>query len=297
MITLTRSGDAPLTFSGELLAESDGQWHTGREQNRYHSLGIYKTDAGRYVVGVSYSTSWQGEVGRYVAHVAATPAELANWLRNFDPTAHVGGFPPGDAYAEKQRRLLADIRVRWESQVSEVLADPAFHEEVDNMALSAKSFRLDSQAVETLTRLQAIHGYETQGGAVSHALACWEAVLGIASEEIAGTFSREEWCAIADACNGTLWDEMLGGRSAGIHLAANVEDAHRLNGLGEKWFGADGDKAIRELLGKLQSLDYAQGWALLRAVCWFWQHTDRDTDGKDWWTIAFRRKAGKGAKP
>lgn len=129
--TLPRSGRAPLRFRGELLAESDGERQAGREQSRWHELAVYRTDGGVFVVRIAYRTRWEGELHRDEAE-AATAAEVAAVLRHYNPAAPVQGYPPGDAYAERQARLVANVRRRYESQVSEILAaDPAFAEEVD----------------------------------------------------------------------------------------------------------------------------------------------------------------------
>ncbi|MCC6743620.1 MAG: hypothetical protein IT175_07130 [Acidobacteria bacterium] len=54
-------------------------------------------------------------------------------LRDYDPTARVLGFPPGPAYAEKQQRMLDDLRLRNEAQIGEMLAEHAdiFAEVID----------------------------------------------------------------------------------------------------------------------------------------------------------------------
>jgi hypothetical protein len=130
--TLRRSGQPALRFQGELLAESDGAWHAGREQNRYHELAVYRTAGGKYVVAVGYRTRWQGETDHDSAEIVDAPTNVAGVLRDYDPTGHVGGFPAGPAYAEKQARLLADLRRRYDDQVSDVLgASDEFMEGVE----------------------------------------------------------------------------------------------------------------------------------------------------------------------
>lgn len=131
-ITLKRTGKAPLRFKGELLEESEGERVGGRENNRWHELAVYRTPGGKYVVRIGYRTRWQGELGRDNAEIVAKPEEVAAVLRDYDPCAPVTGFPPGDAYAQKQARLMSDIRTRYEHQVSELLASsPEFAERVD----------------------------------------------------------------------------------------------------------------------------------------------------------------------
>lgn len=121
--TLPRTGDAPVTFSGSLLAESDGRMQSGRDHNRYHNIALYRTDGGSYVVSISYRTMWEGEQDQHTVETRGSAAEAVEVLREYDPTDSVMGFPPGAAYAEKQARLLRDIETRYDAQVSELLAE------------------------------------------------------------------------------------------------------------------------------------------------------------------------------
>lgn len=86
-------------------------------------------------------------------------------------------------------------------------------------------------------------------------------------------FSRAEWCAIFDANNGAsdVFAEVTGPMPPGVW--ANVEDANRLDGLGEKW-GID----AAALVSKLQGLSRAELLAVEEAIARFWSHCDLDTD-------------------
>ena len=132
---LTRTGDAPLIFSGELLAAAGDRIHGGQEQNRWHELLLYRTTGGTYVVGIGYKSTWQGESERFEVHVipAKHPDEIANILRAYPVAAAVRGYPVGGAYAEKQERLLCDLQSTYETLVSDLLAGAGeeFAERVD----------------------------------------------------------------------------------------------------------------------------------------------------------------------
>jgi len=132
VITLTRTGKAPLRFTGELLEESDGRIQGGKDHNRWHHLAVYRTGGNSYVVRIAYKTIWQGELDREITEIVGKPEAVAVVLRDYDPTSHVQGYPPGEHYAAKQARTLDDIRRRYDSQVSEILASaPEFAEEVE----------------------------------------------------------------------------------------------------------------------------------------------------------------------
>jgi len=130
--TISRTGSAPVRFDGELLAESDG-WRRGRDASRWHEIRIYGTSGGRFVAEIRGGTMWEGEEAVSTLEIADTAGALVAILRDYDPTAHVLGFPPGPAYAEKQQRVLDDLRVRYEAQIGEMLAEHAdiFAEVID----------------------------------------------------------------------------------------------------------------------------------------------------------------------
>ena len=149
--------------------------------------------------------------------------------------------------------------------------------------------RFDDQSELALAALQQ-HGYESASDAVTSAVGCWSMALDLAAFEVAEQFTRTEWCAIADANNGTLFDFV--GTRPGMHLACNVEDAGRLDGLGAKW-GID----VPGLTRRLHGLGYVQGWAVIQAVRWFWQHCQEiDTAADEWWTPAYRKQPGSPAR-
>lgn len=120
-ITIQRTGDRALSFSGDCLAEADTHTTEGFGQSRWHKLALYQTEGGRYIVAVGYRTQWQGELPVDWAWTAADEAEAVRLLRAHDPMAGVMGFPPGRQYEERQERLQADLRLRYDTAVSEVL--------------------------------------------------------------------------------------------------------------------------------------------------------------------------------
>ena len=132
---LQRSGNAPLTFSGERIAAQDGRLQFGKEHNRYHDLAIYRTGEGKYIVAIKFMTLWQGESDHASAYVCDSPVDAGNVCRDYDPTLHVGGFPPSDKYGDRQIRLMADVRARYDEQVRELLNLDVFVENVKPLRL------------------------------------------------------------------------------------------------------------------------------------------------------------------
>ena len=135
--TVPRTGRAPLRFAGDLFRSADGFRLAGRERNRWHEIEIYDlgSDHGvntAFVVAIHYRTKWQGELGHDAAEAVTGGAEVRRVLTNYDPLAHLGGFPSGAAYAERQAKLEAEVRAGYEALVSEVLADELFAVDVVN---------------------------------------------------------------------------------------------------------------------------------------------------------------------
>jgi hypothetical protein len=129
--TLPRSGKAPLRFRGLLLAESDGEWQAGRDHTRWHDIAVYRTGGGKYVVTISLRSRYENEIGYDYADIVAEPAQVEAVFRGYDPCARVRGYPDGAHYAERNARLMANIRARYDAQVAEILeASPEFAEEI-----------------------------------------------------------------------------------------------------------------------------------------------------------------------
>lgn len=118
--TLTRTGDAPLQFAGDLIASAGG---AGHNRNRWHTLTLYRrADApDQYVLQIAYGSQWAGELEHTLVE-SGTMAHLRDTLRGYDPTAHLLGYPPGPQYAEKQARVARELRLAYQHAVSELLA-------------------------------------------------------------------------------------------------------------------------------------------------------------------------------
>jgi hypothetical protein len=132
------------------------------------------------------------------------------------------------------------------------------------------------------------------GPRLSASLEAWADVLACATRENEGVFSRAEWKMMADCCNGCALS-MQPRMAAAIQIWPNVEDGHRLDRTGDKWFkpGRPADAAVAALVAKIRALDEVHAWAVIYAIVWFWDHTDLDAQRVEWWTLAVRR-AGAG---
>lgn len=131
--TIPRTGNAPLKFEGELIAKSvptPDSGKKGKEPKRWHELTLFCTLTGKYVLAISYRVEWKGEHDHHYAEVLPDIPSAVRAIQGYDPVAHVIGYPPSEQYAEKQARLLNELRQTFAVQVSELLNRDEFAEVV-----------------------------------------------------------------------------------------------------------------------------------------------------------------------
>lgn len=251
-----RSGQAPLMFEGSVRRETSGRTGTYasslcvlREANRYHNLAVYDVSDGGYVATIEYHTQWQGETNHYSAAYCETPGDVAQFFARYDPADNVVGFPPGEQFAEKQRRLLADIAARYKAQVTHLLDDELFAVAADSVDdyLQRRRDARDLERYRDLVRDALDRLHFTRGEA---ALIC-DANNGLGSFDLHDRHQQTEW---------KWW-------------RSNVVDAIRLNQLDEKW-----GVATDALLTKLNSLSLTELAAVADAVEKFWDQCHKPTD-------------------
>jgi len=153
--------------------------------------------------------------------------------------------------------------------------------------------------------------------ALNQAIECWAALLARAmadnakkfwnaesthlTDQIEDMYALKEWCVLADSLKEMPFNPDFA--NPGELLATAIEDANRLENVGEKWFSIQlppekyskielTDECIAELAKKLRERDYPQAWAIVLVVQWFWEHHDEgiDIEKDPWWTLAFRRQ-------
>ena len=80
--TITRDGDRPIVFTGELIGSGSTHSNQGSNEFRYTDVYIYRTKGGKYVADVQHITRWQGERSTSKAAALNTPAEVVEWLKD-----------------------------------------------------------------------------------------------------------------------------------------------------------------------------------------------------------------------
>lgn len=131
---LTRTGDRPLAFEGELLATASSEGIPGKsprgvaqaDEVRWHIITLYRlAQSEGIVVAVSYHTEWSTETGHDAVEICSTLESTTSWLRTYDPLAWFIGPPPGgpgSSQEQRQMRLRKDLKLRYENLISDVLA-------------------------------------------------------------------------------------------------------------------------------------------------------------------------------
>jgi len=128
---LDRTGKAPLKFAGKKIRRSNGRYQNGTEQNRWHVIELFRAQGGKYVLAISYRTLWDGESHEHTVAVCESPSAVIHELESFDPTAPVKAYGSNPAYAEKNAQLRDGVRMRYATQVSEILEGREFAETID----------------------------------------------------------------------------------------------------------------------------------------------------------------------
>lgn len=118
--TLTRTGNRPLSFLGELESSTNTKAESGAGENRWWNIAIYRTESGKYVVYIGYNTRWQGEHERCDVYVCDTAAEAAETLRAHPWEKNITGYTRDQA---RQANLMGILLSCWEQGVTEVLRE------------------------------------------------------------------------------------------------------------------------------------------------------------------------------
>jgi hypothetical protein len=120
-ITLPRTGNRPLQFTGEQIASASTRQMQGAGENRWWDLTLYRADSGRYAVQIEYNSQWQGEQAHSAALIADTAADIVRRLAEYGWRSRIHGYPRGQD--DRQRDLLQRLGDCWDVAVGELLAD------------------------------------------------------------------------------------------------------------------------------------------------------------------------------
>jgi len=119
--SLPRTGQVPLAFRGALLAAASGEGYADDPKDpRWHEVAVYRTAGGAYVGHVRYRSNYKGEVDHDECFICESARDIADTLGDIEPAAAVRGFPPYPHLAQRQQRLLDDVRARYDATLSDL---------------------------------------------------------------------------------------------------------------------------------------------------------------------------------
>ena len=125
--TLDRGLQQPLSFTGELVAHQDGTsqrslWQSLVGGGRWHSLSIFRTREGRWVIYITFRTRVKGELDNREAFWCDQPADLPAVFAQYQQVAFpvIAARMIGDP-AVRQRNAV-ELMGRYQRQVAYLLA-------------------------------------------------------------------------------------------------------------------------------------------------------------------------------
>jgi hypothetical protein len=125
--TLDRGLQPPVTFTGELLAYQEGiggrsLWQSLTGGGRWHSLSVFRTREGRWVVYFSFCSKVKGELGNREVFWCDQASDLPAIFSQYQEVAFpvLAARMTGDP-AAKQRHAM-ELLARYQQQVAKLLA-------------------------------------------------------------------------------------------------------------------------------------------------------------------------------
>lgn len=143
--TLERTGDLPLTFTGEQLTHAAPGEDFRERWLRWFELSVYRTKGGKYVCAMEYHTSYKNESSIFQAEIidGDDPAEecaevFAHWgdrvscADDEGNPPYVIGWPEGSLnHQRRQAPMLRAMENHWDAMMGQALKVPGFAERVD----------------------------------------------------------------------------------------------------------------------------------------------------------------------
>ena len=123
--TLSRGVQQPVTFTGELLLHADGisgisLWQSLASKGRWHSLSLFRTREGRYLLYVVFRSRVHGELDNREVFTCADLGELPPLLVQYQQVAFpiIARRMQGDP--RKRQRDSVELLARFQRQVADL---------------------------------------------------------------------------------------------------------------------------------------------------------------------------------
>jgi hypothetical protein len=111
-ITVTKTGETPRTFEGKPLGEWSSKARFGEDKYiRFHVVKAYQSKKGM-IVAIEYHTTCTNEFP-HSDYFILGDRSISEVLSQYDPIAHLVGYPDHDRFAEKQSILEDRVKGCW----------------------------------------------------------------------------------------------------------------------------------------------------------------------------------------
>lgn len=107
--------------------------------------------------------------------------------------------------------------------------------------------------------------------------------VGFATNRLQEFLLHQEWCALADICNGIKFSD---GGTLKAQLLAECDDSEKLEGKVTKWVREAGQ--VKTFFRKVEELDEFEILAIISAVEFFWNNYSKIGINEKWYTLEFR---------
>jgi hypothetical protein len=128
--TFPRTGAPALACEGELLARATSKREKGNLSRYWHELTLVRAASGKIVLAVSYRSDWPQETPQDDAFVLDNLEAVPPALAEYEPLDGVGGYPEGEQFEARQRKLEGEIWTGYYAAVARLLAEAGIVERV-----------------------------------------------------------------------------------------------------------------------------------------------------------------------
>ena len=132
-ITLDRTGQTPLRFTGDLIYETSSHDPvSGTLHERWHEVRVYRTKAGKWIVAITFCTTFANEHETCTVTVCPDQAAIVGPLTGYDPVASIIGHPIGSTnFERKNAAVQVAVRDGYRACASAVFAKLGMIEDVE----------------------------------------------------------------------------------------------------------------------------------------------------------------------
>tara|TARA_R110002020_G_scaffold261230_1_gene475578 strand:- start:278 stop:673 length:396 start_codon:yes stop_codon:yes gene_type:complete len=129
MITLPRTGLAPLVFSGSLLAAAGDRPNVKTSWAvRWHSGQLYRADLGAFVLLLKFNTEQKDEFDRETVLTASDLAGILDLVKKYDPVRWLDDYPAHARWDARREKRNRQIQAQLDEVIEELMSQAGLTE-------------------------------------------------------------------------------------------------------------------------------------------------------------------------